>query len=75
MGDINPTNSSSSNCSPKDIYLPFCQGSFDQRLIFSGSLDKTMRIWSVASGDLLKTMEDHENSVNMLFFLLMKQLF
>ena len=35
----------------------------DGRLLASGSLDKTIRLWDVATGQLVRTLEGHTNSV------------
>ena len=59
---------SSDPCSDRDYppaFSPDCQS------VVSGSLDKTVRLWSVESGALLRTMEgntDWVKSVDMFLF-------
>jgi WD40 repeat protein len=36
----------------------------DNRLIITGSSDKTVRIWRLMTGDLLATLTEHTGSVN-----------
>ena len=52
------------------IGVPYCVVAFspDGRLLASGSSDKTMKVWEVASGALLRTLEGHTWSVNSVAF-------
>ena len=40
----------------------------DGRVLASGSADKTIKLWEMSSGILIKTMNSHTNSVNTLCF-------
>ena len=36
----------------------------DGRMLISGSSDKTIKIWSIGTGDLICTLTDHSNPVS-----------
>ena len=40
----------------------------DGQSVVSGSIDKTVRLWSVESGELMRTMEGHTDQVNSVAF-------
>ena len=40
----------------------------NNQLVVSGSGDKTLRLWDVASGKCVKTLEGHSNGVNSVCF-------
>ncbi|HEV7406293.1 MAG TPA: serine/threonine-protein kinase [Chthoniobacteraceae bacterium] len=46
------------------FYMPSAAISPDARLGLLGSEDKTLRLWELATGDCLRTLEGHEECVN-----------
>ena len=40
----------------------------DEHLIVSGSWDKSVKIWDVYAGKILKTFSEHKSMKNMNFF-------